>query len=262
MHDAAATVGFDRTRILDAANRARAKKKFRRAIALYRWVLAIEPRNAELHAKLAPLLAETNQPFDAWVSFRAVAKACSRLGQDDKALAVYCEAGRYLPREVEVWWSIARLQRKAGRDSEAIEVLIEGSRQFRPTWARPQAIYLLRRARELDPWNFDVVIELARHLAATEQRDEARILLANLASRTDAHRLRRVRAAQLRVTPNLRQLWLWLRAASLASKGAASKDSAADKPTPSPPATSIRVSNPAGPPARVVPLRSGRVAGR
>ena len=120
----------------------------------------------------------------------------------------------------------------------------------------------------------DVVIELARNLAATDQRDEARILLANLAVRTEAHRLRRVRAAQLRVTPNFRQLWLWLRTSSLVfrgevPKGAPSKDSAskgvsqaAKKPAPRSHVTPLRVPNPVGPPAHVVPLRSGLVAER
>ena len=63
-------VGYDRTRILDAAARARSRKKRERAIALYRWVLAAEPKNLELHGKLGPLLAESGQHFDAWSSFR------------------------------------------------------------------------------------------------------------------------------------------------------------------------------------------------
>jgi tetratricopeptide (TPR) repeat protein len=249
-HDAALP-GFDRARILDAAARARARHKRRRAIALYRRVLALEPHNAELHAKLAPLLAETNQPFDAWQSFRAVARASMRLGQFEKALAVFQEAARYLPREVEAWWSIARLERKAGRDAAAVDALLEGSRRFRPQMLRPQAIYLLRRAREVDPWHHDVVIELAQHLAATEQRDEARMLLDGLAERCEGHRLPRVREAQLRVTPGLRALWCWLEACWNARRArvappARAAEAAAASPSPRPAA-------PSSPPARPVP---------
>ena len=50
---------YDRARILEAAARARARGKRRRAIDLYRQVLFVEPRNGDLHAKLAPLLADT-----------------------------------------------------------------------------------------------------------------------------------------------------------------------------------------------------------
>jgi tetratricopeptide (TPR) repeat protein len=202
---------FDRTRVLEEAARARSKRQRSKAIRLYRWALAMEPRNAELHAKLAPLLAETGHHFEAWVSFRAVAKACLRNGLADKALAVYKEAALYLPREHQVWPAIAALQRRRGNEREAVESLIEGSRHLRTRFERPQAIHLLRRAREIEPWHFVAVLELARLLAGSEQRDEARILLHGLAAGADGERLKRVRRAQLRLDPGLRACWRWLR---------------------------------------------------
>jgi tetratricopeptide (TPR) repeat protein len=206
-----AKAAYDRTRILEAAGRARAKKRRAQAIELYRRVLAREPSNGELHARLAPLLAETGQHFDAWWSYKAVARACLRAGQGDRALATYREATLYLPREVEAWHAVARLQHKAGRSREAVETLLEGSRNLRTRWLRPQAIYLLRHARDLDNWNFEVVLELARLLASCEQTHEARLLLAGLALRVGGPQLRRVRAAELRVSPGPRTLWRWLR---------------------------------------------------
>ena len=202
---------FDRPRILEAAARASSKRQRRRAIRLYRWVLAMEPRNAELHAKLAPLLAETGQHFQAWTSYRAVAKACLRNGLNEKALSVYREAALYLPREAGVWQAVAALLRRRGQEREAAETLIEGSRHLRRRWDRPQAIHLLRRVREIDPWNFPAVMELAGLLAGSEQIEEARILLHGLAAGAEGERRRRVRAAQLRIDPGLRTAWSWLR---------------------------------------------------
>lgn len=230
---------YDRSRILDAATRARAKKKRAQAIDLYRWVLAVEPQNGELHARLAPLLAETGQRFDAWCSFKAVARAYLREGHADKALAVYREAALHLPREAEVWQALARLQHKRGCEREALETLLKASRHFRPRRLRPQAIHLLRRAREIEPWNFEVVLELARLLASTRQRHEARILLHGLAERSGEKRLRRVRAAQLRLEPGLSTTWRWLRAAL--------------RPQPEPPRPRA-----VKPPPGVVPLRTAR----
>ena len=209
---------YDRSSILDAAARARARKKRTRAIELYRWVLAVEPHNAELHAKLAPLLAETGQYFDAWCSFRSVARACLRDGQGAKALAVYRDATLYLPREAEAWLAVARLQYKSGDSRHAVETLVEGSRNFRTRWLRPQAIYLLRRAREVEEWNFEAVSELAQLLALHEQRREAQMLLDGLALRSGGERLRRVRSLQLRVSPTPVGLWRWL-ANSLRRRG-------------------------------------------
>jgi tetratricopeptide (TPR) repeat protein len=203
---------YDRTRILEEAARARARRKRTRAIELYRWVLAIEPQNAVLHAKLAPLLAEAGEHFDAWVSFRAAARACLREGLAEKALAIYQEAALYVPHEHQAWQAVAQLQHKRGRSREAVETLLEGSRRFRTRWLRPYAIYLLRRAREIDPWDFESVLELAGLLTASGQRHEARLLLDELTERAAGHRLRDVRAAQLRVDPGLRSAWQWLRA--------------------------------------------------
>lgn len=206
----AAGADYDRALILDAAARARARKRRTRAIELYRWVLAVEPMNAELHGKLAPLLAETGQHFDAWCSFRTAARAHLRNTHPDKALAVYRDATLYLPREPEAWLSVARLQYKAGDSRQAVETLLEGSRNFRNRWLRPQAIHLLRRAREVDAWDFEIVSELAGLLALHDQKREASLLLDGLAERSRGERLRRVRVAQLRLSPTPVNLWRWV----------------------------------------------------
>src|SRR3990172_4425674 len=94
---------YDRSRLLEEAARAAAGKRTARAIALYRWVLAIEPHNADIHLKLAPLLARRSQGFDAWQSFQSAARAFLRHGQPDRAVAIYRQAAAALPREVQVW---------------------------------------------------------------------------------------------------------------------------------------------------------------
>lgn len=204
-------VEYDRARILDAASRARARKKYPRAIDLYRQVLFVEPRNGDLHAKLAPLLADTGQHFDAWQSYRGVARACLREGHSEKALAVYREAANRLPREVQAWEATARLLHRAGRRTEALETLLEASRNFRSRRLRPQAVHLLRRARELDAWHFEIVRALAGLLAATRQRTEAQRLLEGLAEHATGTTLRQVRAAQFRLSPGPTSFWRWLR---------------------------------------------------
>ena len=203
---------YDRALLLEQAARARARRQWRRAIALYRHVLALERSCVEIHERLAPLLAETGQEFDAWVSYRTLAHAALRQGREDRAIAVFREAARAVPREIQAWQGLARLLVRQSEDEDAIEVLIEGSRQFRAHWSRPQAIHLLRRARAIEPWHFETVLELARHLGRCDQRVEARMLLEGLAERCHGPRLRRVRAAQLAVTPGPRALLAWLAA--------------------------------------------------
>ena len=203
---------YDRTRVLKAAARARSKRRRKKAIALYRWVLAVEPGNAEIHGKLAPLLARTGQTFDAWVSYRRAARGLAREGLTEKALGIYREAGSYLPRQLETWLAIFELERQRGRDADAREALLEGRRRFRGRRYRPQAIYLLRRMRTVDPWELETVLDLSRLLAKTGQRREAEMLLREMGSRCRGRPLRRVRTAQWTMSPSIANTWLWLHA--------------------------------------------------
>lgn len=207
-----APLDFDRHQILSDAARARAAGRRMKAIGLYRWVLAVEPRNAEVHLRLAPLLAETGQAFDAWVSYRNAARAFARAGYRDKALVVYREAARLLPREVRVWEGLSRLCVEDEQLEQAVEVLLEGSRQFRGRWERAQSIHLLRQARELKPWGFEICLELARQLSLADQLREAELLLQGLAVRVTGVHLRQVRSVQFLTRPGLRSLWRWLSA--------------------------------------------------
>ena len=203
---------YDRKKILQAAARAHAKKRSRKAISLYRRVLAVEPGNGELHARIAPLLARRRQRFDAWLSFRAAAQGMLRDGSPERAMAVFTEAVRDLPDEVESWVSLARLQRNQGQAQLAVKTLTRGLRHFRSRRQRSQAVYLLRQVREIEPWNLDAVLELARRLGRMDQRDEAGMLLCTLASRVSGRRLRRVRRAQWRLRPTLGHSWLVIKA--------------------------------------------------
>lgn len=204
---------YDRSRLLEEAARAAAGKRIARAIALYRWVLAIEPQNADIHLRLAPLLARRRQGFDAWQSFQSAARAFLRHGQPDRALAIYRQAAAILPREVQVWQAIARIQHRSGRTRAAVETLLEGSRALRRGRLRAHAIHLLRLARELEPWDFESVHELARLLARSQQREEARILLRGLSRRCGGRRLRCVRAEQVLLSPTPGHLLRWVSAA-------------------------------------------------
>lgn len=211
---------YDRTRVLAAAYQAAARRRYKRAIALYRKVLAVEPDNGEIHEKVAPLLAQAGLSFDAWVSFRTAARAHASSGRPDQALAVFRAATRHLPREVAAWEATADLQREKGRRAEAAQTLLEARGYFRRRDLQPQAIYLLRRVRQLEPWHVEVVLDLVRLLARTSQREEALRLLEGLGSRSSGPDLRRVRAAEFRLSPGFRRAWRWLRAALQRGEGA------------------------------------------
>ncbi len=212
------SVPYDRTKLLAAASKAQAAKRKRRAIALYRRVLAVESGNAELHAHLAPMLADTGQEFDAWLSYSQGGRALEGEGNREGARQLFREATERVPREMDCWLELARLERLDGAAGAARETLLRGARYFRTGKKRARAIYMLRRAREVDPWHVDTVIALARLLAQTRQKEEALMLLHFMSDRVQGRDLLRIRRVQLGVRRSLAHFFLWLRA-SLSRRG-------------------------------------------
>ncbi|MFQ5846762.1 MAG: tetratricopeptide repeat protein [Candidatus Methylomirabilales bacterium] len=204
---------YDRFAILAAAEKARGKRRVRKAVTEYRKLLEVDPYDHETQGKVAPLLAERGQLPEAWSSFVAAGKGYLRDGHGDKALSIYMQASRYLPRQTEVWETIARLQVGRGRHPDAVMALLEGSRHFRRRNGRPQAIHLLRQAYEIEPWHFEATLELARQLAKADAKGEALHFLHGLAARAQGRNLRRVRGTLFRMSPSLAAAWRWLRAA-------------------------------------------------
>ena len=176
-------------------------------------MLVAEPGNVDVHRELGPLLAEDRQPFEAWLSFRAVARGHERAGEYAEALDVFRDAAERLPDKMDAWLAIARVERRLGRPKAAVKALLRGRKHQRRRAQRPAAVYLLREALTYAPWEPEVVIDLAGLLARSGRKEEATLWLEGLAERSDGPNRRRIRGAQLRLTPSLSHAWLWLRAA-------------------------------------------------
>jgi tetratricopeptide (TPR) repeat protein len=204
---------YDRKWLLAEAENARARGRRRRAISFYRRILAAEPHNPELHARVAPLLAATGKRFDAWQSYRQAAEAHLKNQSRDEALALYREATKILPRQFEAWQWVAKLELARGRNNAALSALLEGRSRFRSRRRRPEAIVLLREAKSIDASRIDIVLDLARLLRRSGQSPEAQWILAQLGESMSGRDLRIVRGAQWRIEPSLKHSWNWLRAA-------------------------------------------------
>lgn len=205
--------GYDRSKLLAQANAARAKRKRKKAIELYRSVLAHEPDNPELHRKLGALCAETRQRKEALVHFAHAVRSLQAQGFLEKAVGLCRQAAGYFPDEAGIWETLAALQMERGRPADAIESLLQGRSRLRGRKRRPQAIRLLQRVRALDPGAVEPQLDLAWLLRATGARSEACRILEDLALRTTGRARRRVCLARLRIAPGPRALLRWLAAA-------------------------------------------------
>jgi thioredoxin-like negative regulator of GroEL len=202
---------YDRSRLLKDAARATKKGKRQKAIALYRELLAVESDNPDLHRKIAPLLAETKQPAEAWASYRRVAEKLVGQGLLEQVAEMLREASALVPREPEVWKGLADLELRRGRPADAHKVLLEGRQHFRSRRDLSHAVALLFRARKLAPRDFGTNYDLAGLLAKAGARERALSLLEEIASWANTGQLRRVRARQFALAPTPAAAWGWLR---------------------------------------------------
>ena len=206
-----------RSDILEAAGRAQAKGRRKRAITEYQKLLKENGEDYIVHGKVAPLLAECRRHEEAWASFRASGEGYLKDGFEDKAKSVYIQATRFLPYEINGWKRVVKLHIDRGHRADALKTLREGRRRFSRRSHRKEAIVLLRIAWKLTPWHFDVTFDLARLLAKSGDHDNAMRFLLGLAERENGYNLRRVRGAILKMAPGPHTAWLWLRASLMST---------------------------------------------
>jgi tetratricopeptide (TPR) repeat protein len=204
---------YDRDEILKAAEKAERKGDRARAVAEYEKVLRWEPQNLPLHQKVAVLLAESGRDAEAWSRFVSAAEGYVKDGFQDKAAAVYTQASGYLKTKVDLWLALADLHVRRGRRADGVKACLDGRRSFRKLNQQHQASQLLRKALEIEPFHLEGTLDLARLRRRTGGREEARRLLHGVAVRNQGPALRRIRAAQVRLSPTPAALWRWLRAA-------------------------------------------------
>jgi tetratricopeptide (TPR) repeat protein len=192
---------YDRRKFLDQAakaTRGRSRRKRRRAIALYREVLQREPDDPDLHRKLAELLAKDGELQAAKSSYRLACDGYSKRGFSDRTIGVLRDAVRRIPREVDFWLELARLEFERGRRIDSVTVLREGRRRFRHRKGRPEALKLLTAASKIAPSDLDIGLDFALQLKRAGMKRGAVRVLDRLPVQ-NRNALRRVRGRQLRV---------------------------------------------------------------
>lgn len=202
---------IDRSQVLAEADRLRVKGKFAKAVAEYRKVLLLDAKDADVLAKIAPLLVKLDEKEEALRDFRAAADAYTGRGFVDRAIAVYVQAAAAYPKEELLWERLGQWHYERGRKADAIKALMGGAAQFKGKKGRPTALKLLRQALGYDLTHIDATVALARLLKANGEKPAARALLEELAGRVRGPAVKRLHSARLRLFPGLGSLWKWMR---------------------------------------------------
>ena len=201
---------YDRSTALATAEKARVRGSIRKAVKWYRKVLENEPGDAQVRAKIAPLLARLRRWDESRTAFEMAADNFLAQGFVPKAIAVWTLAAHTFPEHVEYWERIATQQVMSGHKADAVQALLDGRSRLRRKKQRPMAVLLLRQALALEPGRVEETLDLADLLRQDGIKDEARQLLQTTLLRVGRGKLRRkVRLAQLRIEPTFRGALDW-----------------------------------------------------
>ena len=200
-----------RSDLMAKAGKARARGRKKKAIAIYRQLLAGNHDDVDVHAKLAPLLAAKKQQKEAAKSFNLAAESYISKGFDVKAIAVYKQAARYFPTETGLWLNIAKLQVGRQNRTEAVSTLLNGSTHFRKPLHRQKESKLLKAVLSISPWHPYATIALAKNMVKSSNMKEAISLLRGLEKRANGRRLSHARWALFRIQATPANLWRWMR---------------------------------------------------
>ncbi len=204
-------IAYDRKRLIRRAGELESGWRWRQALRLYRLVLAAEPHDPELHARVAPLLARSRRRYEARESFRRALNGFRRMGDAKRAEATILAAAEALPDDPEAARTRAVYERSKNRHQEALRLLVSTSDRIARR-RRGAAIVLLREANQIEPRHPDVLLRLARLLHRDGQPAEALFWLDQLEGRVPGRKARALHRLRLRIDPTFRHLWAWLRA--------------------------------------------------
>jgi tetratricopeptide (TPR) repeat protein len=199
-----------RAEVVAAADRHRARGRFRKAVVGYREALASDPTDPSVNVKLGPLLARLGDADGGVRCFRVAAERHLSAGFVDRAAAVCLAATGVFPLDAGFRAEVARLNLQRGRKADAVAALVSGGRALAGARQRPAAVSLLRRALDLAPAHLEASLALAPVLAAEGAREDAIVLLRAAERGARGRDLRRVRFALLRLAPSPGALFRWL----------------------------------------------------
>lgn len=163
-------------------------------------------------AKAAHHPARSGKFEEAWAHLIEAASSRFMEGLGSKAAGLYSRAARFVPRDPEVWETMAHIYMRQGRKADAVATLYRGHGFYAHGPESARAVAMLRRAFEIEPWNFRVTLSLAL-LVKNQDPAEALRLLEGLSARTEGRDLRKVRSAMFCAEPSFTMAWQWIKTA-------------------------------------------------
>ncbi len=144
-----------------------------KAIAMYKKIDRLKPRDPFIAQKLANLYATQGLVADARAQFLVVADAYTRAGQTKKALDIFHRIADLEPLNTDIRLKLAEGYLKEGMRAEAAEAFIDAGRHFYDSRAFEKSLHSYSNALTLEPGKNSILSGILAAHAALGTADEA-----------------------------------------------------------------------------------------
>jgi tetratricopeptide (TPR) repeat protein len=154
-------MGFDKSKVMRAAEKSLAQGKIPAAIKEYQQIVEHEPEDFSALNMLGDLLSRTGQPEEAIKCFTLVAEHYREEGFALKAIAMYKKMDRLKPGNIEIAAKLAPLYEVQGLMIDARTQYLLVADAYSRGGHAAKALEVLRKIADLDPHNTEIRLKLA-----------------------------------------------------------------------------------------------------
>ncbi|MBV9958950.1 MAG: tetratricopeptide repeat protein, partial [Acidobacteria bacterium] len=154
-------MGFDKSKVMRAAEKSLAQGKIPAAIKEYQQIVEHDPDDFSALNMLGDLLVRTGQPQEAIQCFTRVAEHYREEGFALKAIAMFKKIDRLQPGNVEIAARLAPLYELQGLMIDARTQYLFVADAYSRGGQAAKALEVLRKIADLDPHNTDIRLKLA-----------------------------------------------------------------------------------------------------
>lgn len=166
-------MGFDKAKVMRAAEKYLAQGKFPAAIKEYQQIVENDPDDYTVANLLGDLYVRTNNNESAAQCFELVAEHYRAEGFALKAIAMYKKIERLSPGSVEIAAKIAPLYQLQGLVVDARANYLVVADAYQRSGQAHKALEVLRKIADLDPNNTEIRIKLAEGYLRENFKSEA-----------------------------------------------------------------------------------------
>ena len=168
--------GFNKTKVLAAAERHIQQGKLQNAIAEYEKVVKADPKDLTVLNTIGDLYARIGQTDKAVSYFKSVGDTYASQGFTVKAIAMYKKLTKLKP-SIESVLKLAELYGQQGLQNDARAQYLMVAEQYLHSGRLEQAAHAFQKILEIDPENTSLQVRLAEVYVRLERREEARKVL-------------------------------------------------------------------------------------